>query len=416
MLPRPIYRLSTLVAPVVGTPALLAYPRTRDHLAQRFGSWNIEAATDVLWFHGASVGEIGGLAPIIAELRERSLPQILVTATSSTGMERGSKIGDISRLLPFDNAVWISRALRNLRPQAFIFGEVEIWPELLRELAARDVPAYMVNARFSERMARRVSHSEYLRSSLTLIKLFLVGGEADRERLLECGVADGRIQIVGNAKYDVEPVLTEVSEIESYRVKYFRNDDPSLVLGSLRLGEEKFWFPEIYDAFSRGLKFNLVVAPRRPEHFDLFAESLRRYQLPFRRWTAGAESRADSRIVLLDTLGELSKAYAFADLSFIGGSMVDFGGHNPFEAAACGSAVAIGQFTRNVELPVAQLLTSQALLQVTTRLDVARCLRLLADSGIELAQLGERAKLVWQNSRGAAERIAKQLIAAGVTK
>jgi 3-deoxy-D-manno-octulosonic-acid transferase len=147
---RGIYLTLGFVGSLAALPLFLLHPRGRQRIWERYGRWNL-SQSGVIWFHGASVGEILGLIPIIQKWRERHPAHcILVTATSATGLERAACCAHHTRLLPFDHPFWIRRALKNMRIEAFVFGETELWPALLEELQRRAVPLILVNGRLSE--------------------------------------------------------------------------------------------------------------------------------------------------------------------------------------------------------------------------------------------------------------------------
>jgi len=185
-----------------------------------------------------------------------------------------------------------------------------------------------------------------------------------------------------------------------------------LVLGSLRPGEERYWFPGLA-AFRGGAPLNVVVAPRHQERFEYFAERLSAHGLAFRRRSgaAGSEFSSDPRqlapdVVLLDTLGELERVYSFADAAFIGGSLVPgFGGHNPLEAAAYGVCVAMGPHCENVDDLIESLRERGGYIPLRTAEDAGALIARLSAGDAGLAAVGRQGREVWRLNSGAADRI-----------
>lgn len=401
------YSLLNMVVPPLLGPFFLMRPRGRSRLLERYGNWRL-AADGVLWFHGASMGEINGLLPVIDATRA-AYPDtpVLVTATSVTGLERAASHADYLRLLPFDGRFWIKRALAQLKVRRFVFAETEIWPGLLDYLASAGVPVFLVNARISDYTFRRYRMiSRFWGDFFGPITKILAATPAAAERFAELGAAPERLAICGNAKYDLAPRVTDEQQALELRRTFFGdNTDPVLVLGSLRPEEEDLWFPAVADAIRRGLCFNLLVAPRHKEKFSFFADRLTECNLSFKR----RSEREQSRIILLDTMGELDSAYSFADAAFIGGTIADWGGHNPMEAAAYGACIALGPHVQNIEDIAAALKDKNALVTVKSGDDITKLLQMLCDEPERVRAMGRGAREVWQVNAGATERIMIQI-------
>ena len=387
-------------------PLFALHPRGRARLGERFGNWDLPAR-EFVWFHGASLGEMNGLMPLMRRWRSHfpAVP-ILVTATSTTGLARAAEVADEVRLVPFDHPVFIERAIGGATFRAFIFGETEIWPGLLGVLERRGVPRWMVNARIGERSLRRYRGWAGLFGpvfgSLTAVHASSMG---DRERLIACGVPEIRCHASGNSKYDLATREVSVVEIEAMRRRLSPHGAPLLVLGSLRPGEERFWFPVLREFQHAPLA--VVVAPRHPEKFEMFATELRRSGLAFRRWSA-PESLPPAEgldVVLLDTLGDLPVVYRVADFAFVGGSLVDWGGHNPLEPALLGVPIGTGPFMSSVEEIVIALDNGDARIKVETQAEVRALVERVVQRDAGLREMGARGGEVAVRFLGAAERV-----------
>jgi len=182
---RALYLMAGLVAPPLALPFFAAHPRGRRRLGERCGGWGL-SGEDLLWFHGASVGEVAGLLPLIRLRRERfPADKILLSALSASGLDRSGSAADFTRILPFDHPLWLGRALRGVRVRGLVFGETEIWPALLDRLSRRGVPLMLVNGRMSEfslgayRLAR-----PWIRPALAKIDLICAANRKYRERFI----------------------------------------------------------------------------------------------------------------------------------------------------------------------------------------------------------------------------------------
>jgi 3-deoxy-D-manno-octulosonic-acid transferase len=400
-----LYSGATAFLAVCLAPLFLLSKRGRIRLSERFGNWKLAPDTYV-WFHGASLGEINGLLPVIREFREKSpAAKILLSATSATGVERGSKEVEAAHLLPFDCPLFLERAIGKSRISMLVITETELWPGLIHVAKRHGAKLCLVNGIISD-----YSYGWY-RTFRPLISLILgkfaailCGSAVSRERFIELGAfAEGTI-VTGNSKYDLPPSVSSRDEAQLLKRKLFSTDRPVLVLGSLRPGEEETWFPELAASFRNGAGLNVIVAPRHKEKFGFFAQRLNEFGIPFvsRSLMNGA---SEEQVILLDTYGELEATYSFADVAFVGGTLVDWGGHNPLEPACYGACIAIGPYARKVQAIVSDLQLAQGVIVLKERGDIATLLGTIQTNLKSLREMGERAQGVWRSHRGATAKV-----------
>jgi len=395
--------------------AFLCHIRGRKRLIERFGIWNSrgfrEPANKIIWFHGASVGEVLGLVPLIKQCK-RDLPQykILLTAVSPTGLEAAKDFPDYKFLLPFDCIVWLKFACHKLNISAFVFGETEIWPALFSLLAARKVPMLLVNGRFSDSSARFWQKMPFLiEQCLKKIKIVFAINEKYQARFTAFGSTE--VVLNGNSKYDSTPSITSENDACNFKNDFFKEDKPTFVIGSLRIGEEKIIFPAL-KAFKDLSAISVVIAPRHQEKMAYFADKLQEYGIKFTRRTALLQNKypTEESVVLLDTLGELEKVYSFADLAFIGGTLVEgIGGHNPLEAAAYAVPIILGKYCENIDNIVEELKLVSGVFLIDTENDVLVLLEKLLIEPEQFIIVGKAAQTVWQKNRGACQNILSYL-------
>jgi 3-deoxy-D-manno-octulosonic-acid transferase len=240
-------------------------------------------------------------------------------------------------------------------------------------------------------------------------------------RYVRLGVPSERIRVTGNTKYD-QPVSEVTSEERRrLRLKLFGDDRPMLVLGSVRPGEELQWLEAIRAVQARSL-LGVVLAPRHEEKFDYFADVLSREGFSFKRWSDMRDDKVSGvSTVLLDTMGELAEMYAIADLAFVGGSLVDHGGHNPLEPAAYGTPVCMGPFCRNAHEVVQLLREANAIIDLPEGEAAVSIIRELLEVVVstgpardELVRKGQRARAVWDGLQGSVTRTIAALEDTGV--
>ena len=321
-------------------------PRFRD----RMGRGLPAVSPNGIWIQAVSVGEVEIARRLVAEIEERApgLP-LFLTATTSTGLQLAARtLGDGSPVFPcpLDLPGPVRRVLAAARPRLLILVETELWPEMLYQAGRRRVPAVVVNARLSES-----SHAAYRRVVRLLapllepLELVLARTAADAERFADLGVAPERITVTGNIKYDLEPDPRPLEWEEALR--RVAGTRPIVVAGSTMEGEEALVLEAIAGLDGDGSRPLLVLAPRHPERFSAVADLLEARGIPFVRRSRFADLRDGTAVFLIDTIGELARAYRLARVAFIGGSLVPTGGHNPLEPAVFGVPVLSGPHVHN---------------------------------------------------------------------
>lgn len=344
-----------LVGGVAAALALPAWPWLRrrgldDGIEERLGRLPAAAATlasPPIWLHCASVGETLSATPLVARLRERC-PQrpLVVSTTTVTGraVARDELHADVATLLPVDALHVVDRVFRRLRPRALLVVETELWPGLFRAAHRVGAPIAMVSGRVSARTVERGRWAgPLLPAALAQVSVFGMQTVEDAERIVALGAPSTRVHVTGSLKAARVPPAAEPPPLDGL------SERRVVVAASTQPGEEEFVlqaFAPLRRVYRDAL---LVIAPRRPERFAAVAEMLDAAQLRWaRRTTAGAALGADVQVLLLDTIGELTRFFTPAWAVFVGGTVAPLGGHNVLEPAAHGRAVAFGPHTDNV--------------------------------------------------------------------
>ena len=331
---------------------LLHNPGYRRRLGERLGlGARIGARRGCLWIHAVSVGEAQAAVPIVKALQEhRPGETILVTSTTPTGAERISQVfgpGVVHRYLPFDLPGAVGRFLHRTGPRVAIIMETEIWPNLLAGCRARGVPVVMANVRLSERSA--AGYRRYcglFAPVLGGVAAAAVQNGEDARRLASIGVLPEVIEVTGSTKFDVRLPASLREEAVALR-RAWGVARGIWVAASTHEGEEE----QVLDAFLRVLRrlpdSLLVLVPRHPERFAAVAAFVRR-----RGFEPAMRSRqpvdcTGVQVFIGDTMGELPLFYAAADVAFVGGTLVEIGGHNMLEPAALALPVLFGPYVFN---------------------------------------------------------------------
>jgi 3-deoxy-D-manno-octulosonic-acid transferase len=328
-------------------------PGYRENIGERFGRYPAETSREganLFWLHAVSVGETRAAAPLVQRLR-RAYPgaTILMTHMTATGRETGRTLfGDqiVQAWLPYDIPFAVRAFYDHFRPVAGFLLETELWPNLVAQGHALQIPVYLVNARLSERSARGYARfAPITRPMLARLAGVAAQSDADATRLSTLG-APAPI-VTGNLKFDLSVPPAARALATDLRRRYGAGRQV-WVAGSTRDGEEAL----ILDALARRPlpgQTLLVMVPRHPQRFAAVAELLRSRGVPFVRRSGldGSPVTADVAVVLGDSMGEMLAYYAAAEIAFVGGSLLPLGGQNLIESLAVGTPVLIGPHTFN---------------------------------------------------------------------
>lgn len=404
-----------LAAPVVSLMLALRGLRDRGYwrnFGERFGL-GPRLAQSPIWVHAVSVGEVQAAAALVFALRDR-YPQIpvLVTTFTPTGAARARaalRAAAEVRYLPFDLPGSVRRFLDRTRPRLAIIMETELWPNLYRQCRHRRIPLIIASARLSRRSIGR-----YRRLG-ALFKETVAGGvvvaaqcAGDAQRFRELGAAAERTHVTGNLKFDLALPPDSGERGSALRQRYAPGRCIWVAGSTHGGGEEEAVLQAHRDVISAHPEALLVLAPRHPNRFGEVAAWLERQSVAFTRRSQSSTSDASTeqtRVLLLDTLGELLYFYAAADVAFVGGSLVPIGGHNLLEPASLGLPVLTGPYNSNGE-DIARLLLEcggAVIVRSGTELG-SRVAELLRDPAAR-AQMGSRGRAAVEGNRGALEKL-----------
>ena len=406
-MPRILYSLALfLLLPYVGLRLwrrARRQPEYREHLGERFGAYDQQPGTPLIWLHAVSVGETRAAQPLVAALMAQyPRHRILVTHMTPTGRQTSADLfGDrVSRAyLPYDYPFAVARFLAHFRPDIGLIMETELWPNLVAACERRGVPLLLVNARMSEKSAQRYARFPRL-ARHTLCRLAAVAAqtENDAARLRALGAPE--VVVTGNVKFDIVPAA---EQLEKGRVlRALIGPRPVLLVASSREGEETL----VLDALARHPLGDalLVIVPRHPQRFEEVAALVATRGFPLQRRTAGGAIAPDTRIVLGDTMGELYAYYAACDVAFVGGSLLPLGGQNLIEPCAVGVPVLIGPHTFNFAQATEQAVAAGAAQRVSDADELLQTAGALLRNGPTRVAMSEAGKTFTTRHRGATKR------------
>jgi 3-deoxy-D-manno-octulosonic-acid transferase len=373
------------------------------HWPERFGFLPPPPPAPLIWIHAVSVGETRAAQPLVAALRLRYPDHaIVMTQMTPTGRQTAEALfGDtVARVyLPYDLPWAVGRFLAHYRPTLGLIVETEIWPNLIAAARRRQVPVLLVNARLSERSANRYAHLPTLiRETLANLTIIAAQSDEDAERLRSLGAP--HVDVLGNLKFDVTPPPAQHALGEDFRRRL--GSRPLFLCASTRDGEEEL----IIDAWRQFgcAEMLLAIVPRHPQRFDDVARLLDQRQLAWQRRSDGASLRADTRVWLGDSMGELFAYYAAADIAFVGGSLLDHGGQNLIEPCALGKPVLIGPSTYNFADAAREAVAIGAARTVGSAEELVKTACALLDAPTQRQRMGEVALAFAIRHRGATAR------------
>ncbi|MEW5902945.1 MAG: lipid IV(A) 3-deoxy-D-manno-octulosonic acid transferase [Pseudomonadota bacterium] len=382
-------------------------PEYLQHIDERFGRYAVHSEKPVIWLHTVSVGETRAAATLVRELRVRyPQHQILLTHTTPTGRAASEQLygDDVLRVyLPYDYPFAVRHFLKHFRPQIGVLLETEVWFNLVHACAHTDVPLLLLNARLSERSARRYARFPRLtHEGLNALRLIAAQTVADAARLHRLCKRD--IVVMGNLKYDIEPPPAQLALGQQLRAR-FGEHRPVFLAASTREGEEAL----LLDALQHADIPNLltIIVPRHPQRFEDVARLIVAHGLRMQRRSHDEAIAPDTQVVLGDSMGEMFAYYAACDIAFIGGSLLPLGGQNLIEAAACGKPVLIGPHTFNFSQATALAIEAGAALRVKDANELVLQLRTLLQEDEHRMTMCSNAQRFVNANRGATMRAVK---------
>lgn len=414
-----LYTLAILVLAVALSPWFLyqavRYRKYVGSLAERMGrlpvSLNLDGESSI-WIHAVSVGETLAARTLIDGLRERYPDlRIFLSTTTVTGHHLArSRVQGVDGVFfcPFDIPFVVNRTLRIVRPRLFIMVETELWPNLLRACARAGVKTVLVNGRISARSYPRYRLVRgFFRDVLSSVDRFCMQGAESARRIIDIGAPASRVLVTGNVKFDALDLPSPTDRGVGRVLRYFRvpSERQVLIAASTLKGEERpvlTAFAAVRRQYPDAL---MIMAPRRPERFHEAAALARAegFRVVMRSALA-IDSEPTADVVILDSIGELAHLLQIATVVFVGGSLVDQGGHNILEPAVHGRPVVFGPHMDNFAEIADEFTRNQAAVQVTDPADLPGVLvRLFADP-VERARLGAAARALVDANRGAGAR------------
>lgn len=314
--------------------------KTRIFLSRRFKQNFDSLEGEYVWFHMSSVGEVNLSEPLVGRFLSEG-KKVLVTVVTDTGYELARKKyeGRVDIFyFPLDNIFIIKRILKKIKLLKLILVETEIWPNLINE-GHKHGGVSIINGRISDKSFRSYKRFSYfLKPVLAKITYFIMQTELDAERITALGGPVDRVFNFGNLKFNIQLQNYSEEELSKIKEKFGIENEKIFVAGSTRDGEEKL----ILEVFKKLKNYKLFIVPR---HLNRIDEICCDIDSDYTLWSEGKKGKD---IILVDAMGELRKLYALSDIAFVGGTLVNVGGHSLLEPLFYMKFPIFGRFTQNV--------------------------------------------------------------------
>lgn len=370
---------------------------------ERFGDSDVKRPDGTLvWFHAASVGESLSILELARRLGDKrpELNLLITTGTITSANLITSRLPDraIHQFVPVDIRPFVRRFLRHWKPDLAVWTESELWPSLIYETKRADIPMVLINARLSKATVKGWRwFPGFAKSLLRRFDFVLAQDEQTAKHLRRLGMPKNRIEVTGTLK-EGSAALPYDEAVRASLAKQLAGR-PVWLAASTHPGEEEIVAAAHKQASRAAQRLLLIIAPRHPERGASIVRKLAKDGWEVAVRSKGQTPDPSTQIYLADTLGEMGLWYRIAPVSFLGGSLVDIGGHNPFEPAALGSAIIHGPYVHKVADIYARLSAVGATVEVKSVDQLVKAVgRVLSPD-----KAAEMAHAAWEVSSAGAE-------------
>lgn len=320
----------------------------RKRLRQDFSSLKKEK---YIWFHCSSVGEINLSETLIRKIMDKRNERVLITMFTDTGIEVArSKFGNDPRVdifyFPLDDPEMVRDILWRIELKFLIIVETEIWPNLIKQ-ASEYGKVVLVNGRISDRsFGRYMRFKKYLDRLFMHISAFYMQTDEDSNRIIELGAPKTRVETMGNLKFDIEFPKYSQEEKEEFKEFLGIGERKVFTAGSSRTGE----YETLLAVFKNLSDTVLILVPRHIERTPQIEELLKKNNYKYKKYSEINEKNIEKTdIIIVDAIGILRKIYSITDIAFVGGTLVDIGGHSLLEPLFYGKTPIFGPHLQNVK-------------------------------------------------------------------
>lgn len=364
-----------------------------------------------VWVHALSVGETFSSIELVKALKKKfNRRKIYFSVSTATGFieakKRLASETDHIFFYPYDLVFVVKKIIRRVSPSLFVLVESDLWPTFLLELKKKNIPAVLVNARLSSGSFKRYKRfSMIMMPVLNTFEKICVQSEQQGKRFMQIGVKPDKIRVTGNLKFDQrpEPVLP-ANRVSMKRALAVSENSKVFLAGSTHPGEEKILLASFKHLKAEFPELVMIIAPRNPERADEICGLAMGSGLTAAKM--GQKKTPAPEVIVVDTMGILGRLYAIADIAFVGGSLVNFGGHNPLEPAIFAKPILFGSYMNDFPEISQMLLGAQGAIQIKNPEHLYHSVRDLLIDPVKGQKIGKNAFGVFHVNQGAVEKTA----------
>lgn len=376
----------------------------KKRLKQDFSSLKKE---EYIWVHCSSVGEINLSETLIKKLLDNRKERILLTMFTDTGIGVArDKFVKNERVdifyFPLDDRKNILDILKRIKLNLLILVETEIWPNLITEIGKKS-KVIIVNGRISDRSFRRYQKlSSYLKKIFLYVDRFYMQSDEDSRRIIEIGAEKSRVETLGNLKFDIS--FQNYSDEERKELQSLFNVDSRKVFtaGSSRSGEYEI----LLDTFKNLKNTLLVLVPRHIERTPKIEEIIKEYGFSYKKYSELESKKEKTDIIIVDKIGILRKIYSITDITFVGGTLVNIGGHSLLEPLFYGKTPIFGPYLQNVKEISREILELGLGYKVT---NMNEFLEAIKEIGIKQESSSEKIRELFEKNNRTADKIVERI-------
>lgn len=362
----------------------------------------IASNDDVLWFHCASLGEYEQGLPVFKVLRERYKSyKIVLSFFSPSGYEirKNTNIADVVVYLPLDTPHNAKQFLDLVHPILTVFVKYDIWPNYLIALKKRDLKALLISASFRSSQSYFKFYGSRLRKALSAFEHIFVQNEISKDILNSINIKS--VTVSGDTRYDRVSQQLEQNNTLDF-ITEFKQDKSCMVIGSSWPEDETFLIPYINEKASKDTKY--IIAPHniKSNQIENLIKNLKPKTVLFSE--KEHKSLSDYSVLVIDTIGLLSKIYSYADIAYIGGGMGTKGLHNILEPAVFGVPIVIGKNYQKFPEAI-QMIKDAGVISISNYHELKKELDTLFEDKKERQRLGKLNKTFVDKNKGAVQQI-----------
>jgi len=410
-----VYQILLTLALIITSPYFFIIALLEKHgIRERLGDWAFKSDDrKVIWFHAASMGELKAISSVLPELtKAKPELRVVISTMTKTGKTRARKLFDPIEIyyIPIDLKFFVRRVIKRVRPSVLVLVETEIWPVLIAETSRADVKLAVINARISHKSLKLYRILGVLfKPVVEKFDIVMTQTEKYSKRFIALGARPENVAAMGNMKFDQILDFSSVGLSPELDRVLNRHDKFVFIAGSIWPNEFEKMIQAVKKARDTHPELIAVLAPRHMKNLPKLEEALSAQGISYIKRSSLSDKITDANILILDTMGELSSLYRYADLAFVGGSLVKIGGHDPLEPASSGCPTCFGPHMENSQIFVDILLNSGGAFYINDELELEKLIKKMLSDKSLAKELGRKAEQTVLDHSGVSGDIARKL-------